>query len=119
MYKATNGVTRWEGNLDCENREDLLMIYVDFSYYGDDNSRLASLHKAWPPQNLASKVGYRGEACQPHHLRQILLATVDYQLFVLLRNSAHNVHMICFNTSDTIWASIKPFCVFFFFLKKK
>ena len=94
------------------------MIYVDFSYYGDDNSRLASLHKAWPPQNLASKVGYRGEACQPHHLRQILLATVDYQLFVLLRNSAHNVHMICFNTSDTIWASMKPFCVFFFLNKK-
>lgn len=41
-----------------------------------------------------------------------------YQLFVLLRNSAHNVHMICFNTSDTIWASMKPFCVFFFFEQK-
>ena len=95
------------------------MIYVDFSYYGDDNSRLASLHKAWAPQNLASKVGYRGEACQPHHLRQILLATVGYQLFVLLRHSAHNVHMICFNTSDTIWASMKPFCVFFFFFEQK
>ena len=94
------------------------MIYVDFSYYGDDNSRLASLHKAWPPQNLASKVGYRGEACQPHHLRQILLVTVVISclcFFVIVHTTCiwfALIRVIQFGQAWNLFA-------FFFFLNKK
>lgn len=94
------------------------MIYVDFSYYGDDNSRLASLHKAWPPQNLASKVGYRGEACQPHHLRQILLVTVVISclcFFVIVHTTCIWFALIRVIQFGQAW---NLFAFFFFFEQK-
>jgi hypothetical protein len=49
MYKATNGTIRWDGNHSREAHQNLLMVYVNFSYYDDNNNinnELASLQKA-------------------------------------------------------------------------